>query len=706
MIDSAEGRNRLARESSPYLRQHADNPVDWYPWGEEAFAKARAEDKPVLVSIGYSSCHWCHVMEHESFEDPSIAALMNERFVCIKVDREERPDVDEIYMSAMQLMGIAGGWPLNVFVTPEGRPFFGGTYFPPAGRYGRHGWPEILEAVSSYWREQRETADGHAAQLVEAITSLADFPAVDALPEAALLREATERLRRNVDSAHGGFGGAPKFPPHQALRFLLRRWRRTGEVEVGAIVEKTLRAMAAGGMYDQLGGGFHRYSVDERWLVPHFEKMLYDNAQLARVYLEAHQLTGDTHFARIARETLDYALREMTSPAGGFHSATDADSDGREGLYFVWTRTEIERLLGGDAPLFCRAYGVSTEGNFADVHHPAEPGAEGMNVLHVAMPLAELARESGLEETEVERRLAAGRARLLEQRRRRTPPGLDDKVLASWNALMIGAMAYGGRVLDEPRYREAAERAAAFVLGEMRDERGRLLRTWRSGTAKIPAFLEDYAFLADALLDLYEATFALEHFRAARELADEMNRSFWDEKDGGWFHTPASSPEDLIARMKSPGDGALPAGNAVAARVMVRLAVLSGDTTYRARAERSVKLFARRVERFPESALGILLVVDELLHQDGEIAIVGDPEAEATRELVHAIHALYLAGTALALRDPSAGEEVDEDAGRFIPLVRGKTLVNGAPAVYICQDFACRQPLTSAAEVGEALAQR
>jgi uncharacterized protein YyaL (SSP411 family) len=446
--------------------------------------------------------------------------------------------------------------------------------------------------------------------------------------------------------------------------------------------------------------------VDERWLVPHFEKMLYDNAQLVRVYLEAHQLTGSPVFARIARETLDYVLREMTDPAGGFTSATDADSDGREGLYFIWTKSEIERLLGEDAALFCRAYGVGAEGNFVDVHHPAKPGAEGMNVLHVAAPLSELARESGLDDAEVERRLAAGRQRLLAERRGRTAPGLDDKVLASWNALMIGALAYGGRVLDEPRYREAAERAADFVLREMRDEKGRLLRAWRSGAAKIPAFLQDYAFLADALLDLYEATFALEHFRAARELADAMNRLFWDEKDAGWFHTDAGAPNELIARMKSPGDGSLPAGNAVAARVMLRLAVLSGESAYRERAERSVKLFARRIERFPESALGMLLAVDELLHPDGEIAIVGDPRGEATRELVRTIHSQYLAGTALALRDPRADDEASRSAERLLPLVRGKTLVNGAPAVYICQDYACREPLTSAAEVARLLAER
>ena len=572
-----EGKNRLALETSPYLLQHADNPVDWYPWGEEAFARARAEDRPVLVSIGYSSCHWCHVMEHESFEDEEIAALMNELFVCVKVDREERPDVDEIYMTAVQLLGIGGGWPLNVFLTPDGEPIVGGTYFPPRSYPNRPGWPDVLRQVSTAWANQREALVDQSSRLRAALAANSAFEADSSIASVDLLRSTGTRLAQDFDEVNGGFGGAPKFPPHQTLQFLLRRHARDGDDEALRMTEHTLRKMARGGMYDQLGGGFHRYSVDERWLVPHFEKMLYDNAQLARVYVEAHQVTGRDEYARIAREVLDYQLREMTDPDGGFWSATDADSDGREGVYFVWRKSELEKLLGADAPLFLRAYGVSEEGSFEDVHHPRQPGEEGMNVLHLPVSLADLAVAEGMDPAEVEGKLAAMREVLFEHRASRTYPGLDDKIVTSWNALMIGAMAYAGRVLDEPRYTEAARKAADFVLVEMRSDDGRLFRTHRAGTSKIPAFLEDYSFLASALLDLYEATFEIRWFQEARALVDRMNELFWDEADGGWFHT-ADDGEELITRVKTPTDASIPGGNGMAALVSARLASFTGGS--------------------------------------------------------------------------------------------------------------------------------
>jgi len=691
------GKNRLAFETSPYLLQHQDNPVDWYPWGDEAFARAKAEDKPVLVSIGYSSCHWCHVMEHESFEDPGIAAIMNELFVNVKVDREERPDVDEVYMTATQLMGQGGGWPLNVFVTPDGVPFFGGTYFPPEGRYGRPGWKDVLTRISEAWKTQREGIVEQNSRVIAALGGTAEFRAGESVPEEALLDEAAGQLATRFDEVWGGFGTAPKFPPSQAIQLLLRRHRRTGAERDLLMADRTLRRMAQGGMYDQLGGGFHRYSVDEKWLVPHFEKMLYDNALLARTYAEAHQLTGDPFFARVARETLDYVLREMTSPEGAFLSATDADSEGREGVYFVWTKPEIEELLGPDAPLFLRAYGVTAEGNFDDPHHPRRPGEPGMNVLHVAAEPESLAKLEGVPLAEVEERLARGRRVLLERRRERTYPGLDDKVLTDWNGLMISSMAYAGRALGEPRWVEAAGRAADFVLRDLRTGDGRLLRTHRAGVSRIPGFLSDHAFLAWGLLDLYEATFELRWFEASREIADEMNRRFWDDEEGGWFHTAADA-ETLIARLKGPADGAIPSANSVATRLMLRFAAMTGEAEPRERAERTIRLYRDTIERFPAGTMGFLLALDELQHEGGEVAFVGDLGRRATRDLVEPVHRAFLPGVVLALLDPESPGAAEE-----IPLLRGKTLVDGAEAAYVCRNFACRAPVTTPDALEEAL---
>ncbi len=694
------GKNHLAFETSPYLLQHADNPVDWHPWGEEALAKARELGRPLLVSIGYSSCHWCHVMEHESFEDQAIAELMNELFVCVKVDREERPDVDEVCMNAIHVMGIPGGWPLNVFMTPDGRPFFGGTYFPPDGRHGRIGWPELLRRIARLWEGRRDDVVTQAGELASAVAALAEFKDGGELPQAPLFERAVEQIASRFDERHGGFSGAPKFPPHEALAFLLRRQKRTGGARERHMITLTLEKMGRGGIADHLGGGFHRYSVDERWIVPHFEKMLYDNAQLARIYVEAHQLTGAPELARVARGTLDWLLREMTDAKGGVYSATDADSEGREGIYFTWTRSEIERLLGPDAAIFSRAYGVTEEGNFEDVHHPRRSGEEGMNVLHVVYTAEEIAKQEGTSAADVEEQLARARGKLLEVRRTRTPPGLDDKVVASWNGLAIGAFAYAGRVLGEPRYVEAARGAAELVEKEMHAPGGRLLRTWRNGEAKIPAFLEDHAFLADAYLDLYEATFDSRWLRAGRSIAEETNRLFADEEHGGWFHVGADA-DTIVTRGKTPVDSSTPSANGIAARVMVRLAKWTGDEALRVRAERAIRVFQDAMERSPAATLALMGALDLFLHDDGEIAIAGDPGAEATRTLLAAVHRAYQPGAALALRDPAHGEEHET----VVPWLQGKTLVEGAPAVYLCRNHVCREPITDARELERALAQ-
>jgi uncharacterized protein YyaL (SSP411 family)/aryl-alcohol dehydrogenase-like predicted oxidoreductase len=678
--------NRLIESTSPYLLQHAHNPVDWNPWGEEALARARAEDKPILLSIGYSACHWCHVMERESFENEEIARLMNEHFVPVKVDREERPDLDDIYMAATLAMNDGqGGWPMTVFLTPQQEPFFAGTYFPPVDRYGRPGFKTLLARIADLWQRDRGGLRAQAAEVTGFLReNTKSAPGLSVGAEE--IRKAVAQLARDFDARWGGFGRAPKFPPSAGISLLLRAHRRFGDEQALGMATRTLEMMARGGMHDQIGGGFHRYSVDERWLVPHFEKMLYDNAQLARAYLEGYQASGESSFRDVAVDVLDYVLREMTSPEGGFYSATDADSEGEEGRFFVWTPAEVREALGDDeaARIFGAAYDVTEAGNF-----------EGHNIPHLPRPLDEVAKELGLPLEALRASLAASRARLYEARARRVAPGLDDKILTAWNGLMIGALAEGFRVVGDLRYLEAARRAAAFLGEHLVGDDGRLLRTWRAGKAHLGAYLEDHAYLAAGLLDLYEAGGDAEHLREAERLAERMRADFAAE-DGGFYST-AQGHEALIVRHREGHDGATPAANAVAAHALARLSYHLDREDLRAEATGAVRAWGKAVARQPRAFSTSLAAVDLLLEGPVELALIGpagDPAREALRTEL-ARH--YLPNRIVAFHDPARGASP-------LPLLSGKETVGGRPALYVCRSFACQRPVTDPAEVAAALA--
>ena len=646
--------NRLAEQTSPYLLQHKDNPVDWYPWGDEALARARAEDRPVLVSIGYSACHWCHVMERESFEDPEVAAVMNDAFVCIKVDREERPDVDAIYMDAVQAMTGHGGWPLNAFLTPDGVPFFAGTYFPPQARQGMPSWRMVLEGVARAWDEQRDQIVDGSDRIVGHLQATARLQAPDADLDPAALEAAVTALRRGYDAEHGGWGGAPKFPSASVIEFLLRRGERQMALH-------TLRRMAGGGMYDQVGGGFARYSVDAQWTVPHFEKMLYDNALLARAYLHGFQVSGEPFFERVCRETLDWALRELRQDEGGFASALDADSEGVEGRFYVWTVDEVREALGPLADTAIEHFGMTPQGNF-----------EGANV-----PVRATSDPERLDEI---------KAGLLAVRERRVRPGLDDKRLTAWNALMISALADAGAALGEPRYVEAARAAAEFVLRDLRPD-GRLLRTYNQGRAHLDAYLEDHAFLLEALLTLYEATFDPRWFGEARALADEVLDRFADRERGGFFST-ADDHEALIARRKDLEDHPIPSGSSSAAFGLLRLARLTGEGRYEDAAIGHVRLLHTLAPQHP-GAFGHLLSAIDFLHAEvREVALVGDDRAP----LEAVVRESFRPHVVLAGGQPDG-----------VPLLAGREPVEGRAAAYVCERFACRRPVTEPADLRQLL---
>jgi uncharacterized protein YyaL (SSP411 family) len=678
--------NRLADETSPYLLQHAHNPVDWYPWGPEALERARAEDRAILLSVGYSACHWCHVMERESFEDEATAALMNERFVCVKVDREERPDVDSIYMTAVQQMTGRGGWPMTVFLTPQGAPFYGGTYYPPEPRYGMPSFRQVLLAVSEAWRERRDDVDRSADDLREMLRqNAAVLPAASAL-DAGVLDRAYAELARRFDPRWGGFGAAPKFPQAMVLELLLRHWKRTGSAEALEMATLTLRRMAEGGMYDHVGGGFARYSTDAQWLVPHFEKMLYDNALLARVYLHAWQATGDPEHRRVVEETLGWVMREMTSPEGGFYSALDADSEGEEGKFYLWTADEVDALLGAeDGPLFRRYYDVSEAGNF-----------EGKNILHTARSLDVIAAAEGVSPERLRAVVDRGRQVLYDARAKRVWPGLDDKVLTSWNAMMLHAFAEAARVLERDDWRDAAVRNADLLLGGLRPD-GRLMRTYKEGRAKIPAFLEDHALLVDALLAVYEATWDARWVREARSLADEMLERFWDEGDGVCYDT-ASDAEELVVRPRDVFDNATPSGGSAAVMALLRLGELAGESRYRTVAERALAGSMELMARIPAGFGHLLSALDFALATPTEVAFVGDPAAEDTRALLRTVSRAYLPNAVIAFRAPDA-----DDVATLIPLLEGRTAQGGRATAYVCERLACKQPVSDPAALAEQL---
>ena len=669
--------NRLARETSPYLLQHEHNPVDWYPWGEEAFAKARAEDKPLLLSIGYSACHWCHVMAHESFEDETTAALMNEHFVNVKVDREERPDVDNIYMSAVQMMTGSGGWPLTVFLKPDGTPFYGGTYFPPVDRYGMPSFRRVLASIADAYRTRRETIDENAAQLVTALRRANDFGSEGGSLAPDVLDEAFKNIARTFDPKQGGFGHAPKFPAGMVQDFLLRHHARTGRPDALYMVEFTLEKMARGGMYDQIGGGFARYSVDDQWLVPHFEKMLYDNAILARNYTDAYRITGKEFYRRVAEETLDFVAREMTAEVGAFYSAFDADSEGHEGKFYVWTPAEVKAVLGEeDGRLFCSYYDVTEAGNF-----------EGKSILNVPREAETVARIEGVTVERLHEAIERGRAALYDVRAARVWPGLDDKSLAAWNGLMLRAFAEAGAAFDRSEYVEIARRNADFILTRMRRD-GLLLRTYKSGEAKLNAYLEDYAFVVEGLVSLYEATFEPRWLSEARSLADAMIAEFWDERDGGFFFT-GRSHEELIRRTKELEDNATPSGNSSAANGLLRLAELTGEASYREKAEAVVGLVAGALGRYARAFGHMLCAADFALAAPVEIVVVGRWDDADARALVREARQRYLPAKVVAGAAPG-----DAEAAALVPLLRDRGLVDGKPAAYVCRNFACRMPVT------------
>jgi uncharacterized protein YyaL (SSP411 family) len=660
--------NRLAAETSPYLLQHRDNPVDWYPWGAEALSRARSEDLPILLSVGYSACHWCHVMERESFEDEATAAFMNENFVCIKVDREERPDVDAIYMEAVQAFTGQGGWPMTVFLDPEGVPFYGGTYFPPDDSRGMASFRMVMEAVLEAFRGKREEISERAGTMVGRLEALAKL-SPGGVPGPERLQEALTTLLSRADPTNGGFGRAPKFPPASSLELILSRAPGSGE-EALAHVERTLDAMLAGGIYDQLGGGFARYAVDSAWLVPHFEKMLYDNGLLARAYLHGWQVLGHDRYRRVCEETLDWLLREMRGPEGGFYSAYDADSEGEEGKFYVWTPDEIRAVLGDSADEVLAYYGVTDSGNF-----------EGKNILHLADGAA-APPPAGL---------AEARAALLAARAERVWPGLDDKRLASWNALAIAALAEAGAVLGRDDYLEAAATCADFVLGTMRDpETGHLLRTYKDGRAHLNAYLEDHAFMVEALLVLYESTFEPRWFAAARELAETMIERFGDPERGGFF-TTSSDHETLIARRKEVGDHPIPAGNSAAALGLLRLAALSGEARFADRARGVLALFGDPAISHPDSFAHYLRALDFDHASTREVALVGGDVST----LVGVVRAAFRPNVVVAAGPAGATEP---------PLLDARTEIGGEPAAYVCEGFTCNLPVTDPAALERELA--
>ena len=677
MHDTPKHTNRLIHETSPYLLQHAHNPVDWYPWGEEALARSKQEQKPILLSIGYSACHWCHVMERESFENEEIAAVMNELFVNIKVDREERPDLDEIYMNAVQIMTRQGGWPMTVFLTPDLKPFYGGTYYPPTDRYGRPGFPKVMEAVSEAFNEQNTQVLQQAEQITTHLAQVSNVvdPHHHELTE-ELMQNAFQQYRSQFDSHHGGFGNAPKFPPSMGLPFLLRYWRHSGNPNALEMVELTLEKMARGGMYDQLGGGFHRYSTDAHWLVPHFEKMLYDNAQLVVAYYEAYQATQKPFYRDVATETLDYVIREMyDAENGGFYSTQDADSEGVEGKFFVWEPNDVEDIIGEEnAEIFCEYYDITPQGNF-----------EGENILQVQTSPDIFARKLQMGVEELETLLADGKQKLFEEREKRIKPGLDDKILTSWNGIMIRGMAMGYQLTGKPEYLEACEKSAEFVLTTLSQDDGLLLRTYRSGKSHLNAYLEDYSYFIAGLIALYEASFEPRWLAEAERLAHLMIDQFGDDAGDGFFFT-GKAHETLIVQSKSAYDGATPSGASMAIHSLLRLAKHLDNPEFHDKAVETLLLYFHQMEGMPTGSGQLLCELAFLLSTPKEIAIVGEKGSPQTDAMLAALHGTYQPNKIVALSESADGQT--------LPLLVGKPQVDNIATAYVCENYVCQAPTT------------
>jgi uncharacterized protein len=691
--------NHLIHEKSPYLLLHATNPVEWFPWGEEAFSKARREQKPILLSIGYYTCHWCHVMERESFSNPAIAEILNRHFVSIKVDREERPDVDRIYMGFVQATTGAGGWPLDVFLTPDLKPFFGGTYWPPEDSFGRPGFRKVLERVADAWEKERESLEASASEVTAALAQMssAESGANEPLGE-SVLEKACAQLRASYDSVHGGFGGAPKFPRPVIFNFLLRYHARTGDREALQMTLHTLRAMARGGMHDALGGGFHRYATDERWHVPHFEKMLYDQAQLAASYTEAFQITHNAFYARLARDVLGFVLAEMRDAAGGFYSAQDADSqietarpEHAEGAFYVWRADEIEKILGVDAAkVFAYVYGVEPDGN---VPHQQDAHGEltGKNVLYERSSAAEAAKDFGKSAEETEALLASARAKLLEARAQRPRPPTDDKIVTAWNGLTISALARAAQALEDSRYSEAAQGAARFVETELYDPAsGRLRRRFRAGDSAVAAFLDDYAAMIRGLLDLYETDFDFHWLDWAVRLQEKQDELFWDAQAGGYFAVGAEDAS-ILFRTREGYDGAEPSPNSLAALNLLRLREITGRAEWKRRAEQTFAAFGRRLALQPEVLPEMAAALGFALTPPRQIVIAGAPAAADTRSLLSIVQRRFLPGKILLLAD---GGEGQKQLARWQPALQAMQPQNGRAAAYLCENFVCHKPLS------------
>ena len=680
--------NRLINETSPYLLQHAYNPVDWYPWSDEAFERAKKEDIPIFLSIGYSTCHWCHVMEHESFENEEIAGIMNDHFISIKVDREHRPDVDNVYMTAVQMMTGSGGWPLSVFLTPEGQPFFGGTYFPPEDMYGRRGFKSLLLIIADAWKNRRDELVGSAGKISDVLARQDERPAAQDL-SADILKGAFFSFANTFDTTYGGFGRAPKFPQPSNLSMLLTYWHRTGEGRALEMVEKTLSAMADGGIYDHLGGGFHRYSTDAVWLVPHFEKMLYDQALLSKAYLQSYQITGNQRYATIAREIFEYVLRDMTDPKGGFYSAEDADSEGKEGTFYLWEPDQIQSIIGAEsAKIFNEHYGVTKRGNFE----------HGKSILNISKSLEQLQDELKLKRSKIEDILAKARQKLFEVRAKRPRPHRDEKIITAPNGFMISSLALGGRVLDEEKYTSAARHAAKFVLTQLQ-KNGRLMRYYANGRAVELGFLNDYAFMITGLCDLYEADFDARWLAEAKRLAEQMIELFGDRKGGGFF-LAANDAQRLIPRSKPAYDGSVPSGNSVAALALLRLGQATMEPKFIDHASKTLQCFSGQLRQSPTSLTYMLMALDFHLGPRQEIVIAGDSNADDTKQMLKAVRSRFLPNAVVLLHQTGPDGKAIK---KIIPFLAGQKPIDEKATAYVCENYVCKQPINDINEFDKVL---